>query len=71
MTTQDLKSKLINLAFEMGWINSIVPVNPIKMSHGPCCCCTVCGYDHDYCVCLTNEYLEKLDKIIDDIDYID
>lgn len=29
-------------------------VEPIKMSHGTCCCCRDCGQYHDECVCENN-----------------
>ena len=30
-----------------------------KNPHGPCCCCMVCGHDHDSCVCEHNRAVEQ------------
>ena len=31
-----------------------------KPTHGSCCTCQECGYDHDDCVCLHNEIVTML-----------
>lgn len=35
-----------------------------KPGHGSCCTCQNCGYCYDECVCLHNEILEELKKVI-------
>ena len=38
-----------------------------KPTHGPCCVCQACGWDHDDCVCDDNEII----KAIREMDYIE
>ena len=38
-------------------------VDKIKPTHGPCCTCQRCGYDHDECKCLDNDFIELCDRL--------
>ena len=38
-------------------------VDKIKPTHGPCCTCQRCGYDHDECKCLDNDLIELCDRL--------
>jgi hypothetical protein len=61
-----LKEDLIELLFQNGDLKreyGFKKVDPIKASHGSCCCCIECGQHHDECVCTHNEWIENIDKI--------
>ena len=51
------KSELIETLIEHHYLTSdeLEPIT--KPTHGECCCCQDCGYDHDMCVCENNELL--------------
>lgn len=34
-----------------------------KPTHGPCCTCQKCGYDHDDCVCCHNELIDYIEEL--------
>ena len=39
-------------------------IEPIKPSHGACCCCSDCGQYHDDCVCGHNEWVNFVNSLI-------
>ena len=53
---------IIHLLYESGELvnKELKIIPPIKMQHGSCCCCTDCGYYHDDCVCIHNEWVKDL-----------
>lgn len=42
-------------------------IEPIKPSHGVCCCCRDCGQYHDDCVCESNRIHDLLTNLRKDI----
>jgi len=39
-------------------------IQPIrKPTHGNCCTCQDCGWDHDDCICYDNEIITAINKL--------
>lgn len=55
---------VVRLLMEYGYLQGMWKKEIKKPTHGSCCMCQDCGYWHDECVCLHNETLEELNKVI-------
>jgi len=54
---------VISLFLEYGELKQEGYMETTTPTHGPCCTCRECGYDHDNCVCLHNELWKDIENL--------
>jgi len=55
--------QVLDTLYALQVINSTKIKPHIKPTHGPCCTCQDCGYDHDDCVCEDNEIITAINNL--------
>ena len=48
---------------EQGVLESLEIKATRQPHHGSCCCCQLCGYLYEHCVCKDNDLLQALNSI--------
>ena len=60
IATKVERQRILKILLDEGELRSLEIVPHIKPTHGNCCTCQRCGYEHDSCVCWSNRLLSLI-----------
>ena len=61
---EDIIKELQDYGYMKSYSDKIIKKCQEKHSHGYCCYCSDCNYEHDNCVCTHNWFVEMLNRTL-------